>query len=143
LDPSAYFLTAWLPDGYEMRQRGIVADLLRHPSDLENIALETLLVAANQSWQNGDFTGAQISLDAVNAVLDAIEEQDKSPFSTHPLAWDHLKIVTILMDAHYQVQQIIVEGDTAEAWVNAGSTDLEVFKFRKDGNNWTMVSNQP
>ena len=36
LDPSAYFLTAWLPDGSAMRQRGIVADYLRHPEGWKN-----------------------------------------------------------------------------------------------------------
>ncbi|MBM2850072.1 MAG: hypothetical protein HW418_3014 [Anaerolineales bacterium] len=39
-DPAAYFLTAWLPDGPEARQRGIVADFVRHPDAPENIALE-------------------------------------------------------------------------------------------------------
>ena len=48
LDPSAYFLTAWLPDGTVMRQRSIVADLLRRPHNLDNRLLEPLFV---QAWQ--------------------------------------------------------------------------------------------
>lgn len=143
LDPSAYFLTAWLPDGYEMRQRGIVADLLRHPSQLENIALETLLVAANQSWQNGDYTRSQNALNAVVSVLDAIELQSNSPFTTHPLAWDHLSIVNILLEAGFHVQQIVVEGKTAQAWVYSNSTDLEIIQFQNIEGKWETVSNQP
>ncbi|MCA9982067.1 MAG: hypothetical protein KDD89_14585, partial [Anaerolineales bacterium] len=32
-DPTAYFMTAWLPSPLEMRQREITADLTRHPTD--------------------------------------------------------------------------------------------------------------
>ncbi len=46
LDPSAYFLTAWLPDGSVMRQRGIVADFLRHPQKPDNRLMESLFVRA-------------------------------------------------------------------------------------------------
>ncbi len=70
LDPSAYFLTAWLPDGVKMRQKDIVADYLRHPSAPENIALETLLVSADTSLRTGDYARTEKTLDAVNAMLD-------------------------------------------------------------------------
>ena len=70
LDPSAYFLTAWLPDGEKMREKGIVADYLRHPSTPENIALETLLVSADNSLRTGDYARTEKTLDAINAMLD-------------------------------------------------------------------------
>jgi len=70
LDPSAYFLTAWLPDAVKMRQKGIVADYLRHPSTPENIALETLLVSADTSLLTGDYARTEQTLAAVNAMLD-------------------------------------------------------------------------
>ena len=70
LDPSAYFLTAWLPDAVKMRQKGIVADYLRHPSTPENIALETLLVSADNSLLSGDYARTEQTLAAVNAMLD-------------------------------------------------------------------------
>jgi hypothetical protein len=73
LDPSAYFLNAWLLDGEEMRDKGIVADYLRHPSLPENIAIETMLAAANDYLKSGDFSRVEYMLAAVNAVLDVIE----------------------------------------------------------------------
>ena len=70
LDPSAYFLNAWLPDAEKMRQKGIVADYLRHPSRPENIALETLLVTADASLRSGDYTRTEQTLEAIKAMLD-------------------------------------------------------------------------
>jgi hypothetical protein len=72
LDPSAYYLTAWLPDGKQMRTRGIVADFLRHPGAPENVALEELLVAADSSLRGGDYATTDQLLKAVNAALDAL-----------------------------------------------------------------------
>jgi hypothetical protein len=66
LDPSAYFSTAWLPSAEEMRKRGIVADYLRHPDQLENQALEALLVSAGEHLEVGEYTRRTI-LQAVNA----------------------------------------------------------------------------
>ncbi len=68
-DPSAYFLTAWLPDGTLMRQRGITADLLRHPQGLENRYIESQLKNAWAELSSEDYSGVQIALDWINAVL--------------------------------------------------------------------------
>jgi hypothetical protein len=73
LDPSAYFLTAWLPDTIQMRERGIVADFLRRPMHPENIRLETWLVEAFQALKNGDYAAAQERLSLVNAILDSLD----------------------------------------------------------------------
>ncbi len=70
LDPSAYFLNAWIPDADLMRQRGIVADYLRHPDAPENVAIETLLVSADESLLNGDYERMDRTLQAINAMLD-------------------------------------------------------------------------
>ena len=72
LDPSAYYLTAWLPDGKQMRERGIVSDYLRHPSTPENQAIETMLVGADEQLVQGKHAEVQRLLDMVNAALDAI-----------------------------------------------------------------------
>ena len=64
LDPSAYFLTAWLMDGEQMREREIVADYLRRPSSAENLALETMLVGADGALRSGDYFQASYILDA-------------------------------------------------------------------------------
>jgi hypothetical protein len=73
LDPSAYFLTAWLPDGEEMRRRGIVADYLRRPRGLANFLAETLLVRADRALRLGRYPECERSLALVNFLLDAVQ----------------------------------------------------------------------
>jgi len=88
LDPSAYFLTAWLPDGEKMRQKGIVADYLRHPSMPENIALETLLVSADNSLRTGDYARAEKTLDAVNAMLEIYSDGGLQTMQANPISYN-------------------------------------------------------
>ncbi len=73
LDPSAYFLTAWLPDGEQMRQRGIVADYLRRPSTPENQVIEELLVEIDLHIRAGNYLKAKKELNQVDQKLDLIE----------------------------------------------------------------------
>ena len=72
LDPSAYFLTAWLPNGADMRQRGIVADLLRHPDSWKNRMVESLLIRSYGELINGSYQSASTTLEWTNWVLDFI-----------------------------------------------------------------------
>ena len=72
LDPSAYFLTAWLPDGSVMRQRNIVADLLRHPQGWKNRLTEFLLVRAHTEWFSADYAGADSTLLWTNRLLNIL-----------------------------------------------------------------------
>ena len=69
LDPSAYFLTAWLPDGEQMRKREIVADFLRHPNGPENKALEGLLIRAEADLLAGNYQESGKVLGVVNGEL--------------------------------------------------------------------------
>jgi hypothetical protein len=69
LDPSAYFLSAWLPDISAMRQRGIVADVLRHPQGVSNLRVEGLLVAADADLRAGRYGMAELNIRAANALL--------------------------------------------------------------------------
>ncbi len=68
-DPSAYFLTAWLPDGAAMRERGIVADYLRHPAGWRNRVLETLLVDADRALRSGEYWRVRRNIDLVDLLL--------------------------------------------------------------------------
>jgi hypothetical protein len=70
LDPSAYFLHAWLPNPSEMRQRGIVADFLRHPQSSLNQQIETRLVSADASLRAGRYSEVEDELKLVNLSLD-------------------------------------------------------------------------
>jgi hypothetical protein len=69
LDPSAYFMTAWLPDYMTMSQRGIVADFLRHPSGVDNRLIEAMLVNADHSLRAGEYNQAERTLKGVNVLL--------------------------------------------------------------------------
>lgn len=72
LDPSAYFLTAWLPDGSVMRQRGIVADFLRHPQRWENRFFEPLLIRSQKELFSGDYKVADRNLKWTNWLMDIL-----------------------------------------------------------------------
>ena len=72
LDPSAYFMTAWLPDYMTMSQRGIVADFLRHPSGVDNRLIEAMLVNADRSLRAGEYEQAERALKGVNVLLDVL-----------------------------------------------------------------------
>jgi len=76
LDRSAYFLTAWLPAGEEMRERGIVADYLRRPQDPQNLELVELLVEIDRQIRAGNYLEAEKALDLVNRKLDLIQNED-------------------------------------------------------------------
>jgi hypothetical protein len=75
LDPSAYFLTAWLPDGEEMRQRGIVADYLRRPLAPQNLVIEELLVEVDRQLRVGNYLEAKKALDQIERELDRVQEE--------------------------------------------------------------------
>lgn len=70
LDPSAFFLYAWLPGNQAMRDAGIVADYLRTPNSAENIIIEGLLVQADEALKQGQYSEVQHLLDTVNQQLD-------------------------------------------------------------------------
>lgn len=112
MDASAYFLAAWLPDGQTMRQDGIVADLIRHPSSPEHVTLETLLVSADDNLAAGNYDDAEIAIEAINLVLDAMEEKTSYPFSVHPLASRYYAIVNFLLAQDLKPQRIIVENQS-------------------------------
>jgi hypothetical protein len=72
LDPSAYFLTAWLPDARVMRQRGIVADYLRRPEGWKNKLLEPLLIRSQKELFSGDYKNTGLTLQLTNRLMDII-----------------------------------------------------------------------
>ncbi|MBN1145832.1 MAG: hypothetical protein JXA78_01150 [Anaerolineales bacterium] len=135
LDPSAYFLNAWLLDVQQMRQRGIVADYLRRPSMPENQALETMLVSVDGDIRAGDYLGAAQVLAAVDAVLDAYDNHAELPFSVDLLAADYLALVRVVRAAGYQPHRIDVDNGKARAWVSiTGPEIVEVHLFySRDG----------
>jgi hypothetical protein len=138
LDPSAYFLAAWLPRGPEMRQRGIVADLLRHPSETENLIFETMLVAVDQHLRAARYDEAETTLEAVEAALDALEAGQAKPFQAHLLAANHEAIVRLLLEQGYHPQQIMVQGQQATAEVSQDGQDLESLQLSRVQGVWRI-----
>ena len=142
LDPSAHFLTAWLPDGPVMRENGIVADLVRRPSTVENVALETLFVAADEAVDQGEVDAAAEILSAVTAVLDAIDAGSAEPFAAHPLAQAHYRIAKLAQEAGYQVEKIKIDNGVAQVIASEGWPEITIFEVSMADDNWILVSSQ-
>lgn len=138
LDPSAYFLTAWILDGKDMRQRSITADYMRHPSTVNNLVLETMLQAAGDSLRNTNYSEAEHLISAVNLVLDALGRDESISFSGSSLALDYYAIVNTLLARGYQPQHINVNANTAHTWAILTGQQLREFVFVRDGSLWEL-----
>jgi hypothetical protein len=136
-DPSAHFLTAWLPDLKEALRRGIVADFVRHPDAPEDIALETMLVEAERALEAGDFPQTEKLLASVNAVLDA-----HNLFSD-PTAAAYLEIVTDLAAKGYEAQTITFQGRTATVSAIHDWPTLETLTLTRGARGWTTTAANP
>jgi hypothetical protein len=138
-DPSAYFLTAWMLDAKQMRERRIVADYLRHPSLSENLALETMLNAAGEHLQMADYPSVRQLVNAVNAVLGARASTVQQPYSVNPLAEDYYEIVQVLEEMGFQAQKIEVNGNMAQAWVSQDGPELIKIELNRLENGWMAL----
>ncbi|MEK6573451.1 MAG: hypothetical protein AABZ58_03945 [Chloroflexota bacterium] len=107
-DPSAFFLTAWIPDIERAVREDITADYNRHPYTPENIALETILIEVDRAVETADFATAELYLDAVNAVLDS-----NGNFDSDSLAADYLNLTSATLAAGYEPQRIRLDSDSA------------------------------
>jgi hypothetical protein len=140
LDPSAYFRTAWLLDNKTMRERGIVADYLRHPQTPTNLALETLFITAHQQMIGRDYKTASQTLDAINSVLDGIDHALADPFSISQLTADYLAISDTLQHQGYEVQNIVLTGDTASTSVTVPTgPGLIPLYLQRTGGEWSIL----
>jgi len=133
-DPSAYFLTAWLPDGSEARKRGLVADFIRHPDGPDNITLETMLVAASQALNAGDDERTRALLDGVNGALDA-----GSP-AANPLAAEQLAVVQQVLADGYEPQSISLDQDAATVEAVTDWPRLEHLSLRRGADGWQVLA---
>lgn len=106
-DPSAYYLTTWLPDPEIAQRLGTTADFSRSPGSPVNVALEAILVSAGSSLRQGDFDRANALLDSVVRVL------DNNGAFLDPLALSYLNIVISASDMGYEAQQIDMIGNRA------------------------------
>jgi hypothetical protein len=150
LDPSAYYMTAWLPDPGEMQRRGIVADYLRQPVEPANLALETLLAETGAALKQEKYAEVERNLDAVNNVLDGVQAGEREPFARDARARDYFQIVTALKQGNFTIdpfsrgmlvpQKIQVEGNQAQAWVNLEGTELKLVALVRTPEGWQLAS---
>ena len=127
LDPTAYFLTPWLPNIQEAQRRGVAADYMRHPEGDVNLAMETLLLSAAEAQYVGDYDGMAERLRVVKDILAQRASLPDTPWPDlfgHPLASAHLQIARLLTARGYEAQRIEVEGDSATIWATRGREDM-------------------
>lgn len=144
VDPSAHYVTAWLPDVKQMRERGIVADYLRHPTAPENIAPETMMVEAASALAAGDFARAEWLIASVNSILGA------GPLSAHarpgeggfadPLAAQYLAVVHSAEAAGFEPQRIALNGTIARVVAIRDWPALAQLTFSQSGGIWALNS---
>ncbi|MDH5506870.1 MAG: hypothetical protein OEZ02_06585, partial [Anaerolineae bacterium] len=137
-DPSAHFLSAWLLPIADLLDRQITADVFRHPESPENIALETMLLSAEISLQNGDFSAASQTISAVNGVLDFTANRQPQPFTAHPLAADYFALVNTLLAAGYTPQQIDIKENTARVMAASSGPQLLEIGLSKHNGVWLL-----
>jgi hypothetical protein len=124
LDPSAHFLTAWLITLPELQSRDIAADYLRHPSQPENLTLETLLISAQDALLEDDYKTVKELLEAANASLEQLENGHPNIFDDNPLSKSYHEIVIFLLEAGYQPHQIQLNKNSAHVLVTQTGPNL-------------------
>jgi hypothetical protein len=130
-DPSAHFLTGRLPDPAEGERRGIVADFMRRPRAVENVTLETMLVAAHEALAAASYARVEELLDEANQVLATGD-------FTGRLAADYLAIVNAVTADGYEVQRIEMSRTGARVWAVADSPDLIELTLEHTSAGWAL-----
>lgn len=106
-DPTAYFLTAWLPYPQDLQKSGNPADLTRHPETEINVTLEVMLQAADTAVRTGNYTQANVILDSIERVL------DNDGVFLDPLSTSYLNVVRTAAAQGYEVHKVTLNGDHA------------------------------
>ncbi len=135
LDPSAFYLTAWLPPPSQGEEVGATADFSRRPQTPANIALETILHRAGHELLDGRY-------DLMNALLDSvIRVLSNDGRFLDPLARSYLDIVLALSGMGYEAQSIVVNGDLAQVFATAnGEIQLHQFNLALQGEHtWVLA----
>jgi len=135
-DPSAYFLTAWLPHPEDVRVEGNPADLRRHPQSEVNITLEVMFKVTENVMKEGDYNRANVLLDSIDRILD-----ENGAFAD-PLAANYRAIVKTAKDFGYEVQEILLDGHEAEvvATTTSGNLLSQLNMERRRG-DWIIQAN--
>lgn len=134
-DPTAHFLSAWLPHPTEVREFGNPGDLNRRPEAEMNVTLEVMLEAADRALRAGDYERSNVILDSVSNIL------DNNGAVIDPMATNYLKIVRAAAEYDYQLHQVDLAGNTARAVATqAPSIRLTSLVMELRGQNWVILS---
>ncbi|MCO5186798.1 MAG: hypothetical protein M9928_16945 [Anaerolineae bacterium] len=133
-DPTAYFLTAWLPTPEVLTERDQTAELARHPTTEMNIWLETMLVAANTALQEGRY-------DDATALLQSVERVTRFGGVTgDPLATTYLELVRAAMALGYEVRAVAIDGTRATVEVvNSAENTIDSLQLSLRGQEWIAL----
>ena len=135
-DPSAYFLTAWLPHPQDVRDEGNPADLRRHPQTAVHITLEIMFQVAHEAFLAGNYNRANVLLDSVDRILN-----ENGAFAD-PLSTNYRDIVDTATNYGYEVQNILLKGDEAEVLATTVSgTKLSQLNMQHRRGDWVMRLN--
>ncbi|MCA9973640.1 MAG: hypothetical protein KC425_25680 [Anaerolineales bacterium] len=135
-DPTAYFLTAWLPYPDDVLAQGNPADLTRHPQAELNITVETMFQSADTALRAADYNRANVLLDSIVRVL----EYDGA--FRDPLAISYRDIVRTVLNRGYEPQQVTIQGETAVVQATPfQSTRLVKLNLALRGQDWALLSN--
>jgi len=134
-DPTAYFLTAWLPYPEDVEANGNTADLTRRPHEEANITLEAMLGSADEALRAGNYNRANVLLDSVTRVL------DNDGAFIDPLATNYLNIVRQAASEGYEVQHVTLNGERAQLTVTkTNTTSIKKLDMVLRGQNWIMTN---
>ncbi|MEZ4515674.1 MAG: hypothetical protein R3C44_02165 [Chloroflexota bacterium] len=134
-DPTAYFLTAWLPHPTAVREQGNPADFSRRPKEEINITLEIMLETADQAMRAGNYELSNVLLDSVSRILDS------NGTFIDPLAITYQKIVRAAAEYDYELQELEINGNKALAVATrAPSIRLTTLNMEQRGQDWVILS---
>jgi hypothetical protein len=134
-DPTAHYLSAWLPHPTQVREFGNPADLTRRPEAEMNIMLEVMLAAADSALRAGDFARTHVILDSVENIL------NNNGAVVDPMATSYLNIVRAAAQYDYELQSVDLQGDTARAMATqAPNIRLTSLVMELRGQNWVILS---
>ena len=134
-DPTAHYLSAWLPHPTQVREFGNPADLTRRPEEEINITLEVMLVAADTAARLGDYSRANVILDSVENIL------DNNGTIIDPMATSYVRIVRAATEYGYELHAVTLNGNTAEATATqAPDIRLKNLVMEQRGSSWVILS---
>lgn len=134
-DPTAHFLQAWLPYPRDLEERGLTADLNRHPSTPLHITLEVMFLAVDRAIRGGDYGEANLILDSIERAL------NNDGVFVDPLGMDYNRIVIKLAAVGVEVHQLELDGNQAVALVTEGRrANLREMTLFLRNRTWVLIN---